>query len=398
LQGRVAGVSVYHDGSPGTATEVRIRGAAAIDAGAAPLYVLDGMPVNSSDVANLNTSDIESITVLKDNAAASIYGYRAAHGAIIITSRRITPQKPEGVPRYDELEDIDYIQELSAIGAERKYAAYLELRTGERANDAAFYFDVAEHFFQSGLKEEALTVLSNLAEINKEDHQLLRAMGYMLETWKDYEEAIDVFRKILKLKEEEPQSYRDLALALARAGQYQQASEILLEVLKKDWQWYEQRYNGLRGIMLNELNGIIALHADDMNMTAFPSEIIRPLPADLRIVIDWNKDETDIDLHVVEPDGEECFYQHTLTKNRGRISHDFTNGYGPEEYEVRNALKGKYRIRVNYYGDRYQKTSVPSYIRLTIYRNFGRPDQQMEMKTFIMDGQSGMLEIATEKI
>ncbi|MEZ4933869.1 MAG: TonB-dependent receptor [Saprospiraceae bacterium] len=85
LQGRVAGVTVITNGQPGTTSQVRIRGFGALG-GNAPLYVVDGVPVNSTDF--LSPDDIETTTVLKDATAASIYGARAAGGVIVYTTKK----------------------------------------------------------------------------------------------------------------------------------------------------------------------------------------------------------------------------------------------------------------------------------------------------------------------
>ncbi|SFO76934.1 TonB-linked outer membrane protein, SusC/RagA family [Algoriphagus ornithinivorans] len=85
LQGRVSGVTVITNGQPGTSSIIRVRGFGAFG-GNEPLYVVDGVPVGSTDF--LNPDDIESTTVLKDAAAASIYGARAANGVIIYTTKR----------------------------------------------------------------------------------------------------------------------------------------------------------------------------------------------------------------------------------------------------------------------------------------------------------------------
>ncbi|MEM9856057.1 MAG: TonB-dependent receptor [Bacteroidota bacterium] len=104
LQGNVAGLNVQStSGQPGGATNVRLRGIGSINAGSAPLYVLDGVPINIGDLtraaetsnvlASLNPNDIESLTVLKDASAAAIYGSRAANGVILITTKRGKPGK-----------------------------------------------------------------------------------------------------------------------------------------------------------------------------------------------------------------------------------------------------------------------------------------------------------------
>jgi TonB-linked SusC/RagA family outer membrane protein len=99
LQGKVAGLqSVAPSGQPGSIQQIRIRGIGSINASSAPLFVIDGVPVNTGDfsgatnssnlLAGLNPNDIESITVLKDAASASIYGSRAANGVILITTKK----------------------------------------------------------------------------------------------------------------------------------------------------------------------------------------------------------------------------------------------------------------------------------------------------------------------
>ena len=85
LQGRVAGVTVLTNGQPGTTSQIRVRGFGAFG-GNEPLYVVDGVPVGSTDF--LSPDDIETSTVLKDAASASIYGARAANGVIVYTTKQ----------------------------------------------------------------------------------------------------------------------------------------------------------------------------------------------------------------------------------------------------------------------------------------------------------------------
>lgn len=89
LQGNVSGVVVSQgSGQPGAAPNVRIRGVGSITAGSSPLYVVDNIPLNSIDLNSFNANDIESMTVLKDAAAATLYGSRAANGVVIITTKK----------------------------------------------------------------------------------------------------------------------------------------------------------------------------------------------------------------------------------------------------------------------------------------------------------------------
>ena len=104
LQGATTGLTVNsNSGQPGAGLDIRVRGTGSMNASNQPLYVIDGVPVVAGDIAvsgvngdsksfnimaSINPSDIENITVLKDAAAASLYGSRAANGVILITTKR----------------------------------------------------------------------------------------------------------------------------------------------------------------------------------------------------------------------------------------------------------------------------------------------------------------------
>lgn len=99
LQGQVAGLqSVATSGQPGASQAILIRGVSSINAATGPLWVIDGVPVNTGDasrlqttanlLSTLNPNDIESISVLKDAASQSIYGSRAANGVIVVTTKK----------------------------------------------------------------------------------------------------------------------------------------------------------------------------------------------------------------------------------------------------------------------------------------------------------------------
>ncbi|MDI1256538.1 MAG: TonB-dependent receptor [Flavobacterium sp.] len=89
LQGRVSGVTIAQNaGQPGSGSTVRIRGITTLNGGNEPLYVVDGVVLDSNGIAYLNQQDIESIEVLKDAASASIYGTRGGAGVILITTKK----------------------------------------------------------------------------------------------------------------------------------------------------------------------------------------------------------------------------------------------------------------------------------------------------------------------
>ena len=89
LNGKVAGVQMLSsDGAPGTTKSVYIRGTGSLTTSSAPLYVIDGVPSNSGAMLDLSPNDVESMTVLKDAAAAALYGARGANGVILVTTKK----------------------------------------------------------------------------------------------------------------------------------------------------------------------------------------------------------------------------------------------------------------------------------------------------------------------
>ena len=93
LEGTTSGVQINSSyGSPGSSPDIRIRGVGTVNGSTSPLYVVDGMPMGG-DIADLNPSDIESISVLKDAASCALYGNRASNGVVLITTKKGTSSK-----------------------------------------------------------------------------------------------------------------------------------------------------------------------------------------------------------------------------------------------------------------------------------------------------------------
>lgn len=132
LVGAMAGVRVQEvSGQPGRALSVRVRGTGTITAGAEPLYVIDGIPISGS-LDNIALGNIESIEVLKDAAAASIYGSRGANGVVLITTQQGSSGKPvisfktrTGFQQVAETYDVLNRDEWISFAVEERNNTYL---------------------------------------------------------------------------------------------------------------------------------------------------------------------------------------------------------------------------------------------------------------------------------
>jgi hypothetical protein len=281
-----------------------------------------------------------------------------------------------------------YLKVLQYATAGTEYATYLKLKK-EYGTTPAFYADAADFFSKSGKKDTAITIISNLAELQLESPQLLRLLGNKLLDLKCTAAAVKVFEKVLKLKGEEPQSYRDLGLAYEANGNYQQAIKTLYEVVTKVW---DDRFPGIELIVMNDINNIIALHPA-LDYRFIDKRLIKKEPVNIRVCLTWDTDNCDMDLWVTDPNGQKCFFKNNLTRIGGKISDDFTDGYGPEEFMLRKALTGKYVVQANYYGTRSQAQLAPVNLHLVFITNFGKPHQRKQEVTIRLDDKEDVINV-----
>ena len=264
------------------------------------------------------------------------------------------------------------------------YRIYLDEKPGY-LNSTAFYLDAADLFFEKHMNELGVRILSNLAEMDLENRHILRILGYRLVQAGQPQIAIPVFRKVLVLSPEEPQSYRDLGLAYAADKQSQKAIDTLNEVVVRPW---HGRFPEIELITLAELNGIVATAKEKLDLSRIDPRLLENLPLDLRVVLTWDADNTDIDLYVTDPDGEKAYYGHRLTYQGGRMSLDFTGGYGPEEFSLKRAKPGKYKVEARYFGDRRQNVTGATTLQAKLTTKFGTTGQQEQIVTLRLQGRA----------
>ena len=294
-----------------------------------------------------------------------------------------------------------YIDALKSADKNEAYSVYLKERE-KYAGSPAFYIDCAGWFFKAGEMKLAERIITNLAEFKLEDAALWRTMGWRLREAESYDLAVLAFRKALKLRGEEAQSRRDLALVLMERGKKNLSTADLEESMKlfADAAFsVRTRRSGRRSndfqvsvVALEELNGLISwIDAREWAKSAkpkapeFDSAYRRDLPMKLRIVMSWDADETDIDLHVLEPNGEEAFYGHRRTSEGGFVSEDVTTGYGPEEYLKKELETGVYKVLSNYFASHQTALTGATTVTATVYTDWGTAQEKRQVLTLRLD-------------
>ncbi len=386
-------------------TRITLRGNRSILGNNGALLVVDDIQLPLSYMSSLNPNDVDNVTVLKDAAATGLYGSEAANGVIIVTTKKfqqdsvyrkqqqkIAAENKTAVaatPPFNP-ETFDYIREIKQTEKANRYLKYLEL-SQYYAGRPTYYFEVASYLLKTGDKINGITVLTNLAELENGSYELYKMLGYKLKEAGDYEGELSAFKKVLELRPADPQSYRDCALAYADGGDYQQALDMLYAGMTKSYSSEMTRmYNGIEEIFLIEINRIIAAHKNELDIKKIDKKLIVPMPADIRVVMNWNKNNSDIDLWVTDPNGEKCFYSHKTTEIGGRISDDFTEGFGPEQFILKSGIKGKYKIQINYYSDRQVTIAGPTTVMAEIYLHYGTAKEEKKIITLQMEkGKQG---------
>ena len=300
------------------------------------------------------------------------------------------PQARIVLNAYDP--DTPYLKVMEYADPAKAIETYHKLKK-EYGQTPSFYVDVADYFFKKGDLAQAVLVVSNLAELNLEDAQLLRTLGYKLSSYKAYKEAIEVFRKVVAIREEEPQSYRDLGLALAEDKQYQEAVETLYKVVKNAW---DERFGDVQLVTMNDINSLVARHKG-IKTNFMDKRLLKSEPVDIRVVLSWDTDNCDMDLWVTDPTDEKCFFDNKLTYLGGKISKDVTQGYGPEEFMIKKAPKGTYKIETDYFGTLSQKQLMPVTLRITFYTHFGTDKEQKQETTVRLTNEEDVIEVGSFK-
>ncbi|MDR1920786.1 MAG: DUF2135 domain-containing protein [Candidatus Adiutrix sp.] len=263
---------------------------------------------------------------------------------------------------------------MRAAKDEELYAVYLEERP-DYMNSGSFFFEAANLFFERGLKELGLRVLSNLAEMRLENRQILRMLAYRLMQAGEMAAALPVLEQARELAPYEPQSLRDIAAVKAALGRPQEAVDLLYETARRQW---SSRFGEINVTALTEMNALIAAHGGQVKTGAIDSRLIKNLASDIRVVLSWDMDNADMNLRVIAPDGEEAsYYGRRGAKIGWRLSGD-SQGYGPEEFMLKKARPGVYRVVVDYVGDSGQTIAGEVTAIVSVFSKFGTPEQKEE--------------------
>lgn len=301
-------------------------------------------------------------------------------------------EAPQGIIRVKGWDPKSpYMKRIKLASKKDIYSVYM-LEKEAYGDQPSFYLDVAEYFLNEGKRTEAIRILTNIAELELENHSLLRILAHRLLQLEEKKVSIFLFKELIELRPEEPQSYRDLGLAYAEIGKNKEAVRLLYKVVTGD---FDERFRGIQVIAINEINAILASTKDKIDTSYIDQRFLSRMPVDIRVVLNWDADNTDVDLWVTDPSGEKCFYSNNYTRMGGRISNDFTQGYGPEEFMLKNAKKGKYKVQAHYYGTSSQSLEGKATLTVQFFKQYGTKRQVKQEITRRLNVTNEVIDLGT---
>ena len=248
---------------------------------------------------------------------------------------------------------------------------------------------------------DAIKTVSSLVEKSPGDSVLARDVGFSAMQWGLPAHAYHLFRRVADARPYEPQTYLAMARCLEEMGRADLAMAYFEVGLSGSW---AGRFGEFRRIVGLEYVRFLRRVSRGQLQTTVPQYAAARLTsvtgefdvgkADLVVVILWNTDRTDIDLHVTEPTGEECFYKNPKTRLGARLTRDVTDGYGPEMYVLPKARGGQYRIRAKYYSTDRNRLSARTKVYATVYSGWGTKNEKTSRKVVTLAARKKMHDIA----
>jgi tetratricopeptide (TPR) repeat protein len=204
-----------------------------------------------------------------------------------------------------------------------------------------------------GNDKEAARAFASLIEIAPAKTELLQRAGLLLLRTRSARLAETPLRKALEVRPDRANGYRHLALMLWQEGRVEEAARVLESATR---QTFPNWYGGVQRVIHEELGYVYrAWLRKDPSRRNEIADRAREYGVDLerrdalRVTLAWETDANDVDLHVVDPSGEECFYGHRTTKAGLSLYEDITQGLGPEVIRTSELDRGTYHMGVRYF-------------------------------------------------
>lgn len=404
LKNRFAGVYVTGECPTGT---VYIRNIGTLGSRVPVIYDIDGQ-IFTETPSWLDINQINRMAIVSSYSMGTRYGSQGAGGVIIINTTNSqyvaegmakgTPKvQPKALTQSELLANAPtYLQELMAAVSNQEARNLYYKYQAQYAASPYFFLDAYRYFYQTlGDRDFADELLSQNMSIFDGNPVLLKALGYLYQEQGRFDRARDVFKEIFILRPQYAQSYLDMGNAYRDAGEFAKAASLF------------GRYQYLlqEGILVGSDDFWLMQQHDSDNLFATQGkELAAELPqvstdpyleGATRLVFEWNETGAEFELQFVNPNNQFYTWEHTYAKNGTRMDDEQLAGYAMEEYVIDSATPGNWNVNVTYMGN---TALTPTYLKLTVYRNYGKPNQSKQVMThklFLKGSNQRLLSLRT---
>ena len=398
IRGKFTNVQVSSNqsqSSTGNQEKVYVRGGTlSINNSASAIFDIDGM-IYEDPPYFIDPKQIESITLLRSMGATNRYGSQGRGGVFLIkmkslsrkTQRLLNSLKIKGNDYTEQIYRIDfdsikpyYIRDFKdANSISEAKNQFKTLKNGMYELSIPFYIE-SYNYFKDLDNNFAISIIKTAAEKAKNNPKALKTIAFKLEEVGDYINAKIIYQRLLKIRPLDEQSYRDLALIYKENGEYELSASLYDKMLNNKLS--DVNILGLQETVVNEASHLYWKKSDKLTITEFPLKILKTfIPKndwknfgyDYRIIFDWNDPAVEFNIQFVDPKKKYFNWSHTIIDDKEILEDELNYGYNTEEFIIEKSEKGKWIVNIENYT--IEDDSNPTFIKYTVYKNYGRPNE-----------------------
>jgi tetratricopeptide (TPR) repeat protein len=398
IRGKFTNVQIAYnqDGAAtGNKAQIYVRGGTlSINNSAAAIFDVEGLIYN--EVPDfIDPQQIESITLLRSMGATNRYGSQGRGGVFLIKMKSLS-RKVQRLLNTLKVKGNDYKEQIPSIAFDslkpyyiNDYEAvesvgeaknqFLSLSKGVYELSVAFHIE-SFNYFKNIDKEFAVSILKSIAKKAKDNPKALKTIAYHLEKIGDFQTAKIIYQRLLSIRPMDEQSYRDLVLIYKENNDYELAASLYDLMLNNKLK--NVNMLGLQETVVNEAAHLYWTKFDNLSQTDFPLKTLKKyVPKndwknfgyDYRIIFDWNDPAVEFNVQFVDPKNKYYNWSHTVLDDKDLLEDELNYGYNTEEFIIEKSDRGKWIINIENYS--IQDESNPTYIKYTVFKNYGRPNE-----------------------
>ena len=408
IRGKFTNVQVAYnqDGAAtGNKTQIYVRGGSlSINNSAAAIFDIEGLIYN--EVPDfIDPQQIESITLLRSLAATNRYGSQGRGGVFLVKMKSLS-RKAQRLLDNLKVKGNDYKEQTPSIIFDSLKPYYINDYSSTKSLDEAknqflrlsneiyklsvtFYIE-SFNYFKNIDRDFAVSILKSIAKKAKDNPKALKTIAYHLEKIGDFQNAKTIYQRLLLIRPLDEQSYRDLVLIYKENQDYELAASLYNLMLNNKIK--NVNMLGLQETVVNEAAHLYWTKFDKLSQTDFPLKTLktyipkndwRKFGFDYRIIFDWNDPAVEFNIQFVDPKNKYYNWSHTILDDRDLLEDELNYGYNTEEFIIEKSDRGKWIINIENYS--IQDDSNPTYIKYTVYKNYGRPNEIKKVEVINLD-------------